>query len=477
MNREQLIARMQAIRDGFEALSQAADRVLTDEEQRQVDWYGAEFEHLKGLLAETDQRQRVLDAVRGHDFGDQPAGTVRTEPGAPGTPAQHRKGDPFDPDSLRFSPFEPPERVGRELRTRALQAVDGEKGLPDAARARVAALLERADTEDGQLARRILVTGHPDYRSAFGKMIVGRQLNAAEQAAVERAMSLTPAEGGVAVPFTLDPTVILTSDGSANPLRRISRVESIVTNEWRGVSTAGITAGYAAEAAEAGDNAPAFDDPPPTVLAERAQAFVPFSIEIGQDWQRLSAEIPRLLQEAKDDLEAVKFILGAGAGANEPEGLVAGIGAGSVIETVGNNALADDDIYALDNALGPRFRTRAQWVGNKATYNVIRQLDTAGGSALWVQLGGGLPPTLIGYPVNEASSVATNLAAASKILVLGDFRHYLIVDRVGMSVELIPHLFGANRRPTGQRGLYAIWRNGAKVLVDNAFRVLQVNMP
>jgi predicted phage gp36 major capsid-like protein len=36
----------------------------------------------------------------------------------------------------------------------------------------------------------------------------------------------------------------------------------------------------------------------------------------------------------------------------------------------------------------------------------------------------------------------------------------------------VPHLFGANRRPTGQRGLYAFWRNNSKVLVDNAFRVL-----
>ena len=41
-----------------------------------------------------------------------------------------------------------------------------------------------------------------------------------------------------------------------------------------------------------------------------------------------------------------------------------------------------------------------------------------------------------------------------------------------MMVDVVPHLFGANRRPTGQRGLYAMWRNNSKVLVDNAFRVL-----
>jgi HK97 family phage major capsid protein len=55
-------------------------------------------------------------------------------------------------------------------------------------------------------------------------------------------------------------------------------------------------------------------------------------------------------------------------------------------------------------------------------------------------------------------------------MIYGDFSRYLIVDRVGLTVETIPHLFGASQRPTGQRGLYAYWRNGAKVLDANAFR-------
>jgi predicted phage gp36 major capsid-like protein len=44
-----------------------------------------------------------------------------------------------------------------------------------------------------------------------------------------------------------------------------------------------------------------------------------------------------------------------------------------------------------------------------------------------------------------------------------------------MSVEIIPHLFGAtNRYPTGQRGLYACWRTGAGVVALNALRYLEV---
>jgi predicted phage gp36 major capsid-like protein len=44
-----------------------------------------------------------------------------------------------------------------------------------------------------------------------------------------------------------------------------------------------------------------------------------------------------------------------------------------------------------------------------------------------------------------------------------------------MSIELIPHLFGTNGRPTGQRGLYALWRNNSIILNPNSFRVLRVH--
>ena len=40
-------------------------------------------------------------------------------------------------------------------------------------------------------------------------------------------------------------------------------------------------------------------------------------------------------------------------------------------------------------------------------------------------------------------------------------------------MELIPHLFGANRRPTGQRGLWMWARYGADSINDSAFRMLQ----
>ncbi|MDH4171165.1 MAG: hypothetical protein OEW42_16410 [Acidimicrobiia bacterium] len=43
-----------------------------------------------------------------------------------------------------------------------------------------------------------------------------------------------------------------------------------------------------------------------------------------------------------------------------------------------------------------------------------------------------------------------------------------------VTVETIPHLFGANQRPTGQVGIVSYKWTGADVLKADAFRLLQV---
>ena len=67
-----------------------------------------------------------------------------------------------------------------------------------------------------------------------------------------------------------------------------------------------------------------------------------------------------------------------------------------------------------------------------------------------------------------------NAAQENYALIYGDFSNYVIADRIGTTVEFIPHLFGANRRPTGQRGWYAHFRVGADIVNDAAFRMLNV---
>lgn len=329
----------------------------------------------------------------------------------------------------------------------------------------VARLLERHGSVDGgEIARRILATGSPTYKRAFGKTIAGQPLTDAET----RALSLTGASGGFAVPYTLDPTIIPTSNGQVNPLRQISRVESISgSNTWQGVSAGAITASRDAELSEVSDDTPTLAQPQVTVT--KATAFVPFSTEVGQDWGSLQTEMARLIQDAKDTEEATAFVTGAGSGVN-PEGIITGA-TGTV--AAGTAAFTVAHLYALQEALPPRFEPNARFLANNAQYNRVRQLDTAGGASLWEYLGKGTPAELLGYPAHKVSTMSSVLTAGAAIQVFGDFSYFLIVDRIGLDIELIPHLFGTtNGRPLGQRGLYAYWRNSSKVLSASAFKKL-----
>jgi len=278
----------------------------------------------------------------------------------------------------------------------------------------------------------------------------------------------------------LDPSVIPTSNSTVNPFRAISRVIQITGSTWKGVTSPGITASYAAEGTESSDNAPVLAQP--QADPERAQVFIPFSIEIGGDWSALESEMAQLVQDAKDDLEANKFVHGLGHTTfNQPEGLL--VGGTAIVSTVAATALAAADIYALEEALPPRFRPRARIVGNRKQYNRVRQIDTAGGAQMWIRIGdglrnaddGALGEALLGYPTHESSEMVSTLTSASSILTIGDFSYFAIVDRVGMNAEVVPHLFGSsNRYPTGQRGLYFWWRNTSDVTHFNAFRTLKV---
>jgi HK97 family phage major capsid protein len=84
-------------------------------------------------------------------------------------------------------------------------------------------------------------------------------------------------------------------------------------------------------------------------------------------------------------------------------------------------------------------------------------------------------PTLLGRSVHELSNMDGVIEAgqANAIGLYGDFANYVVTQRVGSAVELIPHLFGpAGGRPTGQRGVYANFRYGADSVNDAAFRLL-----
>ena len=343
----------------------------------------------------------------------------------------------------------------------------------DDLRGRVEGLLDQSRA-DGEIAKRILLTGSPAYKRAFAKALAGKPRSREEDESLSRAaMSLTTTAGGFAVPYTLDPTVILTNNGTINPVRSIANVITITGNTWNGVSSAGITASYDAEAAEVSNDGPTIAQP--TANVEMARAFVPMSIEVSEDWGSIQAEMGKMFSDAKDILESTQFLTGLGHGSTAPEGLL--VGATGTRVTATASVLAVADLYAVENDLAPRWRSRASWTGSKAAYQKIRQFDTGGGASLWTQLRFGDPADLLGYPAYEWSDYSAAVTTpGSSVLTFGDFNQFHIIDRVGMSVELIPHLFHtSNNLPSGQRGLFAYWRNTSDVTVAAAFKTIKIS--
>jgi HK97 family phage major capsid protein len=364
--------------------------------------------------------------------------------------------------------------------SQALRAVDrlhtaGE--IPESGALR----LDHVVREDrsGREAEYIAAASDPNYATAFGKVIkygpnANHSMTDKERDAVNRSFESMRAvsiggTGGFAVPITLDPTVIPTSVGSLNTLRQVARVETIVGNVWEGVSSDGVIAAFSAEATEASDNSPTLAQP--TANVEKAQAFVPFSIEIGEDWVAIQEELRRMFLDAKDLLESTKFIAGLGHGSHEPEGLLVG---GTAIVTTGSTAtITVSDVYSVKNALGPRWQPRASWVASPTNFDRVRRLVGPGNTTelpVWEDSG----PRILRRPALENSGMPTTVTSGSTVLTYGDFSQFLIADRVGAQVEIIPHLFGSgNRFPTGQRGAYMYWRTTSKCLNVNAFKSLK----
>lgn len=420
-------------------------------------------------------KQMAVREARVAELGKDPKNTDKGASFLTAAPGAVRGDDIYDLSTVRSSASSP-EGMRAELQDRAKRAIEAahfaHQGIGrEDAQGHVERMLAVVDDSQGSLARRVLVTGSPTYVRAFGKSLAGAQLTGAEISAI----SLGSGGGDLAVPFNLDPTIIPTSDGVVNPYRPISRVVQIVnSNEWKGVSSAGVVAQRVAEGSEATDGSPMLVQP--TVTVTKADVFIPFSIELSEDWVGMQSEFATAVSDAKDVEEADSFTTGNGEDPN-PEGLLTG--ATTTTTAGGSGSFASTDLDLVEQALPPRFRQRAQWIGSRTIYNVIRHFADDNGPDLWVRIseglasGGNTGQTLLGYRANEASAMPAAHATNDLFLVLGDFTNFLIVDRIGMSVEIVPHLFGAYGRPTGQRGFYAYWRNACKVLTPNAFRVLK----
>jgi HK97 family phage major capsid protein len=240
------------------------------------------------------------------------------------------------------------------------------------------------------------------------------------------------------------------------------------------VSSAGVSWSYDAEGSEVSDDAPTLAQP--SVPVYTARGFIPYSIEIGQDYPGFAAEMARLLAEGYDELQAQAFATGSGSG--QPTGIITALDANTNVEVKLTTAGTFDgaQINKVWAALPDRYKANATFVMSHNVGNAIATFGNGNNlSFVTVDLTG-VVSTIRTRPAAFSSyfpDVPTSTTAAGNVLAVGDFRNYVIAERAGMEVELVPHLFGTtNGRPTGQRGWFAYARHGADSVNDLGFRLL-----
>lgn len=343
--------------------------------------------------------------------------------------------------------------------------------------------VEKAIRRNTDTARRILVTENDDYRSAWMKlvsdphpMLTDDERNAVLAYNEYRSMSEgTTTAGGFGIPVFIDPSIILTAQGSGNPFLTLAKQVDVNTNMWKGVSSAGVSWAFQSEGVAVTDNSPTLAQP--TVQVYMARGFIPYSIEVGQDYPGFADEMQNLLASGYDELLVDKFTRGSGTG--EPNGIVTQLSANTNVrvrvQTSGSFGQADP--YTLWKALPQKFRRNANWMMSVGVNNAVRQLGTANVfHAFTDNLPAEWADILFGKGVYESpymNDVTSSTSATTELAVVGDWSNYVIARRGGMSVELVPQLFDVtSNRPTGQRGWFAYARIGGNSVNDLGFRLL-----
>lgn len=339
--------------------------------------------------------------------------------------------------------------------------------------------VQRSRDEQAQAAELFLALSNPHYAEAFrsvlrypGEFISGgtgfEAMNDAQRQAWRdvRTNELcrsafaesSGAAGAFALPLQLDPQIILTNAGSANPFRAKCRNVVGTSNTWNGITSAGSTANWLAEGTAVTDTTPTLGQLVITPYKESVWVFGSFEV---MDDTALASQVPALIADAKDRLEVVAFATGSGSA--QPFGVLTH-GTSDATATSLTAAL----VYALHQSLPPRFRVgdnaKPMWLANVAIINALRQVPKFTGAvqALIDDSTGDNIPEMLGIDVMEVSSMASAQTTGNKTLAILDANSYVIVQRQPEVLLYEPLVKSSSTAlPTGQRGWFSYSRTGA----------------
>ncbi len=465
MREDEITRRITELRDSIEyvgaelrSIDEAAgDKPLSDDETKR--WQDGEdaIDQYRTELADLERRAKVVaefKAGRKFPSGDANEKSFNFQRGA---------ADPME--------------LSRDHTATVTQLADGilrSIGTRDVDDTQMRTLLKR-HRHDTDWSRNLLARSSDLYTGAWQKYILGQEVSLSNEERTSLSIG-TSANGGYLVPTHLDPTVIMTNDGSSNAVRQVARVVTLTDgNTWYGVTSAGVTASWDAELAEVSDDSPTFGNP--SIPCYKAQSLVQASIEAFQDINGLATDVMMMFADARDRLEGAAHCTGTGSA--QPTGIFTALDANTNVEIESTTAATIGlvDLQAIRSGVGQRWRSNSSWLTNPTWADAVRALGSALGASFSVYLPEGNAERWLGRPVvetDDAPETVTTTVADNRI-VFGDFSNYVIVDKPGgTSIEFIPHMFNSsNVLPDGRRAWYMHFRSGADSVNDVAFRLLQ----
>jgi HK97 family phage major capsid protein len=405
--------------------------------------------------------------------------------GADGAPAQWKQSD-------RRSAFESTDRSVDARVGHAMRAIEGNLTAAEkltGARADIAPSVRETMEHHPRAADAVIARSDPAYAAAFAKLFAigdaGRayaSFTEEERVAFSRverehraANEGTGSAGGYGVPILIDPSIILLGAGAINPFRGRAHTVTGISDIWKGVASVGITANWTAEGAAVADGTPTLTQP--SIPAYKGAAFVPYTIELEQDYESFVEQVAMLFLDSRNVLETTAFSVGTGSA--QPYGLQTRLTNNTFSQVVSttHGTIGTADIYNVFAALEPRYRPNSVWLGSAVTQNAIRQAGddrlgqlsgagTAAGSTLLPVSADGVNMLLLGHTFYESSGFkdlpAGTTASAAFLTVTDLQKSYVIFDRMNSAnVELVSHLFDTSTgMPLGQRGAWYSWRVG-----------------
>jgi HK97 family phage major capsid protein len=345
--------------------------------------------------------------------------------------------------------------------------------------------VKRSKDEAAEAAQLVLALSNPHYLEAFRsamrwpmefqsggvgfEMLSDEQRQAWKDVRTNELVRASFAEssgatGAFALPLQLDDSIILINSGVAAPHRKLARTVIGTSNTFNAVTSQGVTASWAAEAAPVSDGTPAIAQL--VITPQKEAAWITGSLEVIGD-TNLDQQIPMLIADARARLEGTAFATGSGSG--QPWGLVT---RGASDASTG--ALAASQIYGLMGSMPPRFRiydsAKPVWLANIAIINAARQIPAFTGANFSIvsdSAADGIPE-MLGIDFMESSAMSALNTVGAKNLILADLSQYVVVDRLPTVMIFEPLIFNATPLPTGQQGWFYYARVGADITTAGA---------